>query len=311
MNRIVMTGPTGEIGIALIQECIKKDIEVYAICRPGSARRNRIPEGEQVHVVECSLDTLDQLDVSDIPVCDVFYHFGWSGTTGADRNNTHMQMENIRYTLDAVSLAHKLGCQAFVGAGSQAEYGRVEGSLTAATPAFPENGYGIAKLCAGQMSRLECEKQGIRHVWTRILSVYGPYDGEMTMVTATIRKLLAGEKPSLTAGEQQWDYLYAGDAARAMLAVGEKGKDGRIYCIGSGQARPLKEYITEMRDQINPEAALGLGDVPYGERQVMYLCADISELTEDTGFVPQTDFSTGIAATIEWVRSEWRQHENN
>ena len=66
-----------------------------------------------------------------------------------------------------------------------------------------------------------------------------------------------------------------------------------------------------MRNQIDPEAALGLGDVPYGERQVMYLCADISELTEDTGFVPQTDFSTGIAATIEWVRSEWRQHENN
>ena len=198
-----------------------------------------------------------------------------------------------------------------MGSGSQAEYGRVEGDLSAATPAFPENGYGIAKLCAGQMSRIECEKLGIRHVWTRILSVYGPCDSDKTMVTTTIRKLFAGEKPALTAGEQQWDYLYSADAARAMIAIGEKGHNGKVYCIGGGKAHPLKEYIMEIRDQIAPDAELGFGEIPYGAKQVMYLCADISELTQDTGFQPQTDFKSGIAETIQWMRSEWRQHENN
>ena len=77
-------------------------------------------------------------------------------------------------------------CQVFIGAGSQAEYGRVEGVLTAQTPCFPENGYGMAKLCAGQMSRVECQTLGMAHIWTRILSVYGPHDGPATMILSLI-----------------------------------------------------------------------------------------------------------------------------
>jgi nucleoside-diphosphate-sugar epimerase len=232
------------------------------------------------------------------------------GTTGEARNDTGLQTENIQCTLDAVQLAQRLGCNTFIGAGSQAEYGRVEGRLDATTPTFPENGYGVAKLCAGQLSRIECEKRGMRHIWTRILSVYGPWDGESSMVTSTINKLLRGESPSLTPGEQQWDYLYSGDAARALLAAGERGVSGKVYCIGSGQARPLKEYIDIMRNQIDPTLPLGFGEVPYGEKQVMYLCGDISDLTRDTGFVPETDFETGISKTIDWLQKE-NSHENN
>ena len=60
--------------------------------------------------------------------------------------------------MDAVNLAHRLGCEFFIGAGSQAEYGRVEGKLNAQVPTNPENGYGMAKLCAGQMSRVDSAK---------------------------------------------------------------------------------------------------------------------------------------------------------
>ncbi len=95
--------------------------------------------------------------------------------------------------------------------------------MTALTPTFPENGYGIAKLCAGQMSRILCEQKNMNHIWTRILSVYGPYDGENTMIMSVIRKLAHGEKPSLTEGKQQWDYLYSKDAGYAMYLLGEKG----------------------------------------------------------------------------------------
>jgi len=56
-------------------------------------------------------------------------------------------------------------------------------------------------------------------VWPRILSVYGPYDGEYAMIPQVIHKLLAEEKPSLTAGAQFWDYLYADDAAEALYRM--------------------------------------------------------------------------------------------
>lgn len=304
MKRIAITGPTGAIGIALIKKCIKKKIEVYAFCRKKSKRVECIPKSEYVHVIGCDLENLNSFIVDDLPDCDVFYHLGWAATIGDGRNNIPLQLKNVQYTLDAVELAERLGCEVFVGAGSQAEYGRFEGKLNASVPTFPENGYGMAKLCAGQMSRVECQKRNIRHIWTRILSVYGPYDGELTMITSTIRKLLNGEVPALTKGEQQWDYLYSDDAARALLLLGEKGVDGKIYCLGSGKAQPLIRYMEIMRDAINTEAKLGVGEIPYGTKQVMYLCADIEDLQKDTGFEPQIDFAEGIKRTIDWIKEK-------
>lgn len=216
----------------------------------------------------------------------------------------YLQNRNVKYALEAVDAEADLGCEVFIGAGSQAEYGRYEGTLNAKVPTFPENGYGMAKLCAGQMTRIRCEQKRIKHIWTRILSVYGPYDGSKTMIISMIGKLLEGERASCTKGEQLWDYLYSKDAARMMYLLGCHGVNGKTYCLRSGVAKPLREYIEQMRDIINPNAEVGFGDIEYSPMQVMNLCADISELRQDTGFEVQYSFKKGIMETIEWVRCE-------
>lgn len=303
MKRVIITGPTGSIGHALICKLIEKDVEVLAVCHKGSKRRETIPQSDKVQIVELDLNELAELPTKTKGLYDVFYHLGWDGTFGNCRNNMYGQLQNIQYSLDAVEIASQMGCKRFIGAGSQAEYGRVEGKLTSRTSTFPENGYGIAKLCAGQMTRILCEQKGIEHIWTRILSIYGPYDGEDTMVMSTIRKLINGEVPSFTKCEQMWDYLYSKDAGKAMYLLGTKGTSGKTYCIGSGQAKPLSSYVESIRDAVNPIAELGIGDVPYAVNQVMYLCADISELTEDTGFVPEYGFGEGIKETVKWYKN--------
>lgn len=303
MKRVVVTGPTGAIGMALIQKCIEADIEVMAVCHRGSGRISRLPVSDQVRIVECSLDEIQKLpDILDGRY-DVFYHFAWACTAGEGRNDIDAQTRNIRYTMDAVETAYKLGCECFIGAGSQAEYGRYEGKLDSKTPAFPENGYGIAKLCAGQLSRIRCSQLGIRHIWFRILSIYGRYDGEQTMIMSSIRNMLNGESPEYTPAEQMWDYLYSEDAAQALYLAAKKGRDGAVYCLGSGHVRPLKEYIEIIRDEINPRLSLKIGEKPYADKQVMYLCADISELQSDTGFIPVVGFQEGIKKTVQWVKS--------
>lgn len=302
MKRIVITGATGAIGTAVVNKMIKENVEVLVLCRENSKRNDRIPKHDLVKMKYCSLDELKNLSNDSDQPYDVFYHFGWSGTTGAFRNNMNEQLQNIQYTLDAVEAAARLGCKKFVGAGSQAEYGRVEGVLSASTPTFPENGYGIAKLCAGQMSRILCEQKGIEHVWTRILSVYGPNDTDASMIMSTIGKLLKKEVPQLTKGEQQWDYLYSEDAAKAMYLIGLHGKNGKTYCIGGEKTKPLLEYVKILRDAIDKDAKLGVGEIPYSEKQVMYLCADITDLQEDTGFVPDYTFEQGIVETINWYK---------
>lgn len=307
--RVVITGPTGAVGHALIEVCIENRVEVLAICHKGSKRIKTLPASEYVKVLELDLDeyeSISDIALADYGTYDVFYHFAWNGTIGDVRNNMQIQHQNIGYALSAVHLAKRLGCHTFIGAGSQAEYGRVDGVLCPNTPTFPENGYGIAKLCAGQMTRIECQKLEIKHIWMRILSIYGPYDGEKTMITSTIRKLLAGEVPEFTKGEQLWDYLYSKDAGRAMLLLGQKGVDGRIYPIGSGKTKPLHEYIELMRDAIDPDLLLAIGAIPYAPKQVMHLCADISQLTEDTGFVPKISFEEGIKETIHFIMNYYK-----
>lgn len=314
----VITGATGMIGTALIQYLLTQGVTVAACVRTGSSRVDRLIQVQRtcdetdrvqgkLHIIEADLEELKAESTFEkiqslLEKADAFFHLGWAGTFGTARNDMYLQNRNITYTLDAVSLASRLGCQVFLGTGSQAEYGRVpEGErLSAQTPAFPETGYGIAKLAAGQMSRIFCEELGISHVWMRILSVYGPWDTEKTMVMSAIDTLLAGGRPVFSPGEQLWDYLYAKDAARALYLAAANGKNGSIYPLGSGQTRPLKEYIESIRKEANPVAELGIGELPYAQNQVMYLCADIEELTKDTGFVPEYTFEEGIHETVAW-----------
>lgn len=308
MNRkIVITGSTGAIGMALIGRCIGEKIHVVAVCHKKSARIAQIPQNPYVHIIEADLADLGRLGRKELGLAqtecaDIFYHLAWEGTTGALRNDMPLQIRNIQYTIEAVELAYRLGCGTFIGAGSQAEYGRAEGVLTARTPVFPENGYGMAKLCAGQMSRQRCGALGMRHIWVRILSVYGPYDGQGSMVMSTIRKLSGGGRAGFTPGEQMWDYLYSEDAAAALLLLAERGIHNKTYVLGSGQVKPLKEYILQIQQAVEEQngfaGELGLGDIPYSEGQVMYLGADLTELSQDTGFEPRVTFEEGIRDTV-------------
>lgn len=304
--RIVITGPTGAIGHALIDLCLDKGIEVLAICHRGSKRIGDLPVDKRVKIIELDMSEYDSVqngEIRNLGKWDIFYHMAWNGTTGDDRNDTDLQQQNIKATLAAVRLAHKLKCHTFIGAGSQAEYGRVNDVLRPNTPTFPENGYGIAKLCAGQLSKIVCRQLGIRHIWVRILSVYGPYDGMNTMVISTIRKLLIDEMPMFTKGEQEWDYIYSRDAGEAMLALGARGADGEIYVLGSGKARPLRYYIEIIRKAVGTNHEIAMGAIPYSSKQVMFLCADIEKLTVDTGFEPKTSFEKGVEETVNWVKN--------
>ncbi|MBR6483653.1 MAG: NAD-dependent epimerase/dehydratase family protein, partial [Clostridiales bacterium] len=206
MKRAVVTGATGMLAIALTNLLVKEGYDVIAVIRPGSSRAGNVPVSENVTVVELDMDEISSLpevlSASGIDEAELFFHFAWDGTHGDSRNDMDIQIKNVRYSVEAVRAAAKVGCKAFMGAGSQAEYGRVKDGikLSGDTPCFPENGYGIGKLAAGQMTRVEAKKFGMKHVWVRILSTYGAYDGMHTMVMSGIKTMLEGKKASYTKG---------------------------------------------------------------------------------------------------------------
>ena len=301
IQRAIVTGPTGAIGTALIRELLARGAAVMAVVRPGSPRIQQVPKDKNVALIECDLADYARLPELIRTPCDAFFHLAWGGTFGAARNDLALQQRNIAASLAAVEAADALSCKVFVGVGSQSEFGHVEGVLRPDLPCFPDNGYGAAKLAAGGLTRSLCQQKGIRHEWCRVLSTFGPCDGDHTLVMSTILKMRAGEPTPFTPGDQIWDYLYSEDVARALCDVAEKGRDGSIYCLGSGKPRRLREYITAIRDAVDPGRVLTFGELPYYENQVMHLEADIRNLTEDTGFMPRYTFEEGLQKTLLWL----------
>ncbi len=306
MKRVIVTGATGMIACALIRKLVENNVEVIALCRKEDKKDDEFFKNKLVTAIDADISEYAQLSDKINEKCDVLYHFAWLGTFGNSRNDTYTQTDNIKYTLDALTLAHETGCECFVTAGSQAEYGRTTQKLTADTPANPETGYGVAKYTAAKFSRMYAEQLGIRYCHVRILSVFGQKGNPNSIIMSSLARMLNGEYTSYTKGEQQWDFLHCDDAALAFYLIGLKGKHGAVYPLGSGQTRQLADYITAMRDCVNSDLKLGIGDLPYNEGQVMYLCADISALTEDTGFVPQLSFEDGIYRTLEWMKGEMK-----
>lgn len=309
MKKVVLTGATSMIGISLIEECLIHNCKVIALCRCNSQNLSRLPESENVQVVNCGLDKLQDLGEAAIGSCDVFYHIAWTDTDKTGRLNPRLQDRNVGYTLDAVELAYRLGCKKFVGIGSQAEYGiHVDSQTGPDSPVMPQIAYGVSKYAAGKLGAIRARQLGIDFFWIRVFSVYGPNDMPGTLVRSTLEKMLCHEHCAFTQGSHQWDYLYSRDAGKALYLIGERAVGSKVYCLGSGQGRPLREYIETMRDIAAPGMELRLGEMPYPAGGCMSICADISSLSRDTGWEPKTDFKDGIALTLQAIRKA-QNHE--
>ena len=296
MKKIVLTGATSMLGVATIEECLKHNIDVVAIAHRNSKKLNRLPKSKHLMLIERNLDELAEFKPK-INDADVFYHFGWAATSHEGRTDVDIQELNIRYTLDAVRLAKRFGCNKFLFAGSQAEYGLSDKPLNRETPIRPFTAYGVSKYAAGKLAEMLCKSFGLTFVWSRILSVYGINDSVNTLISYIIDCYRKNIQPVLTPCEQIWDYLNADDAGRAFRLLGEQNTKG-IYCIGSGEGKPLKLYVETIHKLMKPSVPLVFGNKPYAENQVMYLQADISDLNRDTGFKPNISFEEGISKII-------------
>jgi UDP-glucose 4-epimerase len=294
--RVVITGPTGAIGIALIELLLASEHEICVISNPNSIRNECLKKFRGIDIVECDLNDLSELQLNG--KYDVFFNLAWSG--GSCRNNVMQNYSSVTSSLAAIDLANKIGCSVFIGAGSQAECGRHEVPISSQTICKPESAFGAAKLAAYYLSMLRAKQLNLRFCWARILSVYGPFDGEGTLVISTLRKLINSQQLEFTSGTQTWDFLYSTDAAEALLQIAFSKNAEGIYVLGSGVPNELRGFITLITDKfaVNPMPYFGL--IPSTVEQVNYLVADTSRLKSEFDWRPKTEFSKGIDKTFEY-----------
>ncbi len=302
-KRIVITGATGFIGAAIVREFLMSGDEVIVLTRANSnlSRLKSVRHSLQL-VTYGSLVEEGLIESIAANQTDVFIHCAWRGVGGDERNEAFQISENIPTTIQSVELAAKLGCQQWIGLGSQAEYGNLNCKISESSGILPTTLYGKAKLSAGIAALGLCEAYEIKGSWLRVFSTYGPCDAPHWFIPYVIQEFLAGRAPQLTKCEQLWDYLHVEDAARAVIAVAQAKASG-VFNLGSGSTYPLKTYIETIREILRTNLIPKYGAIAYRPDQVMHLEADISRLIEETGWKPSVNILSGLTQTVEFERT--------
>jgi UDP-glucose 4-epimerase len=307
--RALITGATGFVGSYLVRKLVKEKANVAILMRHNSNTWRIADILPYVKIIHGDLTDIKQSskDIYSFKP-EIIFHLAWYGVGNRYRNDPS-QIQNLHGSLDLLTIAKELGCQSFVGLGSQAEYGCYSKTIMEDFPTQPTTLYGVTKLSVCLLAQKLSEIFGIRFVWLRLFSSYGPMDDPNWLISYIILSLLRGEKPSLTLGEQLWDYLYVEDAVEAIWRVAITHEAQGIFNLGSGEAHAVKNIVEKIRCLINPNLPLGFGEVPYRPDQIMLLLADISRLRQSTGWSPQINLDEGLKRTVGWFLKNREHYE--
>ena len=303
MESAVVTGANGFVGGALVRDLLVNGIEVYAAVHGGN--RSNLEDAKGLHVIDFDVTDASGL-LGKIPrgACDTFYDFAWDGSAGQKRADVGLQLDNARWTVDALRVSKELGCRRFLHAGSIMEHETMAAGYKDGN--CPGQGYiyGCGKVAAHIMCMAVAAQIDTELVWPEITNAYGPGERSPRLVNTTIRKCIDGVSPQFTAGTQNYDFVYIDDAARAFRLIGEKGMPFTEYLIGSSTARPLREFLIEMHDAIAPDLDFVFGDVPFTGVDLPLSAFDCSKTERDTGFRAEVSFAEGCRRTRDWIINE-------
>ena len=70
--------------------------------------------------------------------------------------------------------------------------------------------------------------------------------------------------------------------------------------MSSDIVRPIRSFLEEIRDRINPEFQLNFGILPYRDNQSMHIQGSMNKLNNQIGKIDFTDFSIAIENTIKY-----------
>lgn len=257
-----ITGASSFIGVELCRYLSDNGHQVIAMSRRENEDLNAIASDGNLRVFRADMQSLFE-KATDVKA-DVFVHLAWVGTSHEDRNNPVIQADNIKNALECVKLSERMGCQLYIDAGSQAEYGLVPGVLTEETTCKPITAYGKAKLQMFHETKALTAQLGLKYIHLRILSVYGEKDHDETLIKSCLRKLKNNEPIVMRSGGQKWNYVYVKDAARqiaelSLHAIGDNSFRSEVYNIASEDTRILSEFVEVMKNVCGSMSELNFG----------------------------------------------------
>lgn len=297
--RIVITGANSFIGSRLAKRAAELNWEAVLVMRKG---RNMNLDGNS-RIIELPMEEYGRLGALAGP-CDCFVHLAWNGTRGDSRMDAARQQKNVEYSLRGVRSMLSVGCGRIISAGSQAEYGPHCGKILEESACWPNTEYGKAKLVFYEELAALCTRNGVACKEPRFFSLYGPGDFSGTMIISILRDMLENRPCRLSECKQMWDYLYIDDAIDSLIRLCKDPCPDGVYNFGSGDARPLREYVEEMARLTQTKSELLYGAVPYPETGMVSIWPDVSKLKRELHWEPKVSFEEGIRSILKSIAEE-------
>jgi nucleoside-diphosphate-sugar epimerase len=301
-GRVVLTGASGFIGSHVAEALLAEGFDVIALRRRQSNAWRLAAVTDQITWLSTDETGWEQQLLALKP--EYLVHSAWLGVSAGQRDDWEGQLTNLSFTVQLLQLLAQGPIRKVVALGSQAEYGFFEGRIDEAQPINPTSAYGAVKVATMQLLKAFCEAHDIEWYWLRIFSVFGPREDLHWFVSFVASSLLQNQATNLTACEQQYDYTFAPDLAKAIVATLLNPQDNRgVYNVSSNQAEPLRQLVETMKHIVGASAQVNYGAVPYRAGQVMHMEGNSNKFEHVFGRVSQTPLPVALAETVASIKS--------
>jgi UDP-glucose 4-epimerase len=305
---VLVTGGAGFIGSHVVEVLIDAGHSVSIVdnlWEHGGGRRENIHPQARFYQVDVRSPELGGVMEKERPeaVCHLAAQHSVAISTANPRHDAEV---NILGLINLLESATRVGTRKVVFSSSGATYGTVEKMpVDEKTPQNPQSPYGITKYASEFYFRFWKDVHGLDFTLLRYGNVYGPRQdptGEAGVIAIFARRILLGEPVRIDwDGEQQKDYVYAGDVARANLLALGRG-NGEAYCIATGKGTSVNALYRQLTQIAGHEVEIVRAPKRPGDIYLTYF--DCAKAERELGWRAETGLDEGMRQTIHYFKQQ-------
>ncbi len=300
-----MTGGAGFIGSHVVDAYVAAGHEVRVIDNLATGRRANVNAKARLHETDIHSIETEKVFAEFEPEI-VNHHAAQASVKLSAADPQHDLEVNGGGTARIAFLAAKHGARKVVYSSTGgALYGDPERvPVDEEHPIRPLSAYGLSKRVGELYLDLAGRTQGLAYTILRYANAYGPRQdphGEAGVVAIFTGKMLRGEPCTIDGdGEQEKDYVYVADIARANVIALEKG-EGEALNIGTGRGTSVNAIFAALQRATSDTTPPLHGPPRPGDVRRIWL--DSSRAARVLGWAPEVGLDEGIAQTVEWFRA--------